>query len=185
MGEVELLLAVEAALKTAFADTDGKRVGVQPDGQPPPVAGAAAPAGAGWYAGIDDAGTDNRSSQADQLDHYFAVTVTLTWWANAIPQDRRGRRLMAEGELREKAATVLAALHASYAVMADANARLAASQPTRPGFVEPLLVRSASPVQPKGGDWVWADPDNDAAPSVLVKVMRFGEARRIEPWPVG
>jgi hypothetical protein len=183
MGEVELLLAVEAALKTAFADPDGKRVGVQPDGQPPPVAGPAA-AGAGWYVGIDDDGSTNQSDQADQLDNRFGVRVVLSWWASVIPQDRRGRRLLAEGELRERAATVQAALHASYAVLLDANARLATSQPTRPGFVEPLLVRSASRVQPRGADWLWAEPGDDA-PTVLVKELVFAGARRIEPWPPG
>ena len=169
MSDVALLGAVESRLRTAFGDTEGRFVGIQPGGQPPPVMGQ-------WYIGIDSLGYRNTDDNALSLDESYDVLVVVTFKYAVAPVDRRGLKMQATGELRDWSLKARAALHMDYSTINAANSTLGAAVN---GFIEPLRFRNASKVLSKGADWVWMD-DAHHAPTVFAVELRFGGARRIQ-----
>lgn len=169
MSDIALLGAAESRLRSLFADPEGKFVGIQPDGQPPPVAGQ-------WYVGLDSAGYRNTDTNALSLDESYDLLVVVTFKYAVVPADRRGQRWQATAELRDKALAIRAALHMDYTTLNAANTALGAAVN---GFVEPLRFRNASKVLSKGADWVWAE-DAVNPPSVFAVELRFGGARRVQ-----
>ncbi len=177
MSAVALLRAVEARLRSVLSDPDGQRVGVQDSGSPPPFAGQVYYAV--WWAGCQ-AGEDNPLS----LDKVHGVNVSLTWRMGYAPRDRKGARILASGELLEKAEAVADALHCDYTTMNAANALIPGTADyasenggsvTTSGFVEPLRLSDIGQPREEGPDWIGAA---DGADLLVIDVRMVG-ARRV------
>lgn len=168
MSAVALLQAVEARLRDVLSDPEGKVCGVQDGPHPPPFAGQV-------YHAIHWAGCKGDDPNSLSTDKLHDVTVTLTWRMGYSPKDRRGARILASGELLEKAEFVADSLHMDYVSMNAANQLISGFGTTTSGFVEPLKLGSIGTPQPVGPEWVGA---SDGADLLVVPVMMVG-ARRV------
>lgn len=169
MSDIALLSAAETRLRSVFNDPEGRFVGAQPGGQPPPAMGQ-------YYVGLDSAGYRNNDARGLSLDEVYDLLVVVTFKYAVAPADRRGLKMQAASEIRDTALRVRAALHMDYGVLNAANALIGAAAS---GFVEPLRFRSASAASAKGADWVWAE-DAAQPPTVFAAELRFGGARRVQ-----
>lgn len=180
-----LLKAVEARLRSAAVldDPDGKRCGVQIDGRPPGQAGQI-------YYAVHWSGARDRqeTTTADQVDLEHQVTVTISARFGVAPPDRRGAKLVADGELLDLAEALAApgVIHGNYAdVINAANALIPGTEEydaangggaTTNGFIEPLQLLGVGPVTPKNKDWM----TSHLSPDVYAIEVRFGRARRLQ-----
>jgi hypothetical protein len=168
-----LLQAVEAELKDLFQAVAAFRVGIEPDGRPPPSAGQ-------WYAAVFPKSETNRDHNPVKLDLAHGIGVTVTQKLAVAPRDRQGRQMTIAGSgLIPVAGRIRDRLHGSWSVVNRANALLTAEDY---GFAETLVFGGAV-YSIKGPDWVWAGEDED--PSVFVAELSFVGARRVVPLGVG
>lgn len=170
MSDVALLNAVEKRLRTALGDADGRFVGVQLEGVPPPAAGS-------FYVSIDAGPYRNSDMNPQSLDEFFGVTVTLAFKMQFAPKDRRAGVAAGRDHVRGVTRTVITALHCDYQVLNDANAELGAAVN---GFVEPLRFARASPAVAKAPDWIGGKTDHPDRKGIYVRTVEFADARRVQ-----
>lgn len=181
MSSRALLKGVESRLREELSDPQGKIVGVQPDGRPPPSAGQ-------WFYAVHPGGITGDDPNSLSHDRLYAVTVTITARMGYAPRDRRGERMTLDQELLDRAEQVADWLHQDdgHRILANqlisgtaewADLQTPPTLATDSGFVEPLRLLSISPVQQVPSEWFGAQDGSD----VYVAVVNLGNARRIRP----
>lgn len=169
-----LLRACESGLRTFLSDPDGKVAGIQPaPGAPPPVFGQ-------WYYAIHaGAVTGDQATNSLSNDKLYAVQVTITAKTAYVPADRKGRVIVSQGDVVDRAEDVADYLHMNYAVLDAANALIPGAGVSVNGFDEhPLLLESITPPSDVAADWTGGDTNPG---DVLVSTVTLGGARRVRP----
>lgn len=161
-----------------------EQCGVQPDGEPDPVAGEV-------YVSVYPLGIRNTDEGAHRLEEEYEVGVAVTLRAGSMPVDAFGPAgvTRATSGLYARAEAIRARLHMDYGVLdlvggVCGTASWTGGRPyslpaTAQGFAEPLRFRTCSAVRLKGPDWFSAEGDADP-PGGLVVEMVFAGARRIQ-----
>ena len=168
MSEVALVNAVAKKLRTTLSDRTGDHVRVSFEGQPFPHSGQ-------WFVGVAENGFSNQSMSATGLDELYSVKVVITFKMAYSPKKDIEELMAEQGQMRDMTRKVVTAIHQQWDVIGYANTELGNAVN---GFIECLRFSSATPVQTRGGDWVWSDSDNP--PSVYVRELTFINARRIQ-----
>ena len=164
---------VVETLKGVLNDPDGKSVGYQPSGRPPPRFGQT-------YVAVSFAGSRSEASDPDRDERTFDVAVTITHRTAYAPADRRGKEA-AKGD--PDAALTLADELPGYFVgrwepVQKANALIAGAGVATNGFCETFQSASVGELEEPGADWLsGSGPGNE--PGVQVIRITLSGARRI------
>lgn len=185
-----LALGIQKTLRDAFADPDGKRIGIAPPNlQPPAVAGQ-------WYVAI---GQENSvrgpSNSGDLIDEVYTVQIVVTAKTAYVPYDRLGwethgpagatqiaaAAAVSNPGLQPSATSVANKVHAllmeQYPVINNANLFVPGFNSLIDGFIEPFHRVSVSGVSDKPPSWVFSDAKN-ARPGELSFVTVTAEGAR-------
>lgn len=167
-----LLKANEAALQAFLSDPDGKVAGVQPTpGAPPAKFGQ-------WYYAVHFGSITGDDPNALSNDKLYGVQVTISARTAYAPTDRKGRVLVTEGDVIDRAEAVADLLGMSYDVMNAANLLIDGFGVTTNGFCEPLKFQDITPPVAAPPEWFGG---TDGSPDVLVSTVTFVGARRVRP----
>lgn len=171
MSKAALLRGAQKRLRATFDDPSGKRIGIQPTGQPPPFAGQ-------WYIAIHPGARSNSDTNPLSLEERYDLGVTVTVRMGYAPKDRQGERVLLDAPdgILHLADRIRADLHGNYDVLIEANTLIGDESN---GFVEPLSFQSDSVIQEKPASWVWAD-DDENPPTTFAVEMKFGGALRVQ-----
>lgn len=188
MSMKELALAVRDFIRADAPEGMGYRddqCECMSDGRPPPKCGDV-------FISIHDGPVKSISRTC--LDEYYSLVVTVTQRAPKMPFDRFGTDLLKKAAvgLNDRVRALRARLHGNYVILNAANTLLGVPTDPNPvpplpgagdpplGFYEPLWVRREI-VKAKlvGGDWLHANPDEEAA--ALVVDINLDGARRTQP----
>jgi len=194
MSERALSLGIAKHLRTLAGDTDGSRIGYQPDMKPPPASGQ-------WYISIGrPSSSRGPASGGDVNDRVYNVQVCLTLKLGYAPMDRHGHELanpasdpdfagpltpttqetdwMPEDGMLDFADKIAGYLIESYATINAANTFISGFGGTTNGFVEPFHQVSIGDVQSPGASWCYGEGGDDAGEVRTITISCSG-ARRI------
>ena len=168
-----LCLGVVAVLKGVLNDPDGKLVGYQESGRPPPRCGQS-------YYAVSAAGSRSDAADANRDERTFDVSVTITHRTAYAPADRRGKEA---SKAEPDAALTLADEIPGYFVgrwepLLAANALIAGAGTATNGFVEPFQSASVGDLEEPPADWLGGSPGGGEAGVQVIRITLSG-ARRI------
>lgn len=164
-----LLEAVRDHLRSELQLADDQ-CDVTPGGRPTPASGQ-------LFVGVDDAGSENSTTQ--YLSETVSVDVFVSIRAGDVPTDRKGRviYLANSRSINSLCDRVRLALSGKYEVTNAANVLLQAAAATAVGFQRPLHYMGSGPARSESGNWSYSTQGED---SYLVKQLRFGGALRVQ-----
>ncbi len=181
-----LLSGVEQRLRSAAVLNDnptgalgtGAICGVQPDGKPPGFSGQ-------MYYAISSGGERDIDDNAQGLDRYYGVVVTITVRMGYAPRDRRGAQITTPAQLLDQADMVAAALNQDDIHRISANTLIPNTAEwvavnggtvTKNGFIEPLRAGPIGKVIKAPPDWT----DSSVKTDVYYVEVTLKEARRVQ-----
>jgi len=164
-----LMQATRDTIRAAFK-LDELGCEVMPDGRPTPMAGQV-------FFAVHPGGSNNSSDLS--VDELFDFSVTLTMRTGVPPYDRIGTNVMLDRNgVLAMARRMAILVGMNYDLMNAANAIITGVASDANGFIRPPVFRSMQYLGAKGGDWFFADPDEDV--SGLAVQVEFRDARRVQ-----
>jgi hypothetical protein len=176
-----LLLAFREAIQQASPTLGYGQAnsGIMPDGRPPPPVGAV-------FLAIHEG--DVSSESVENLDEYFAVSLTLTVRTTQVGRDQIGDRILLRKVANQigfnaRCDRLRKMMHNNWSAVSAANnwlIQLVGSTPSLIyGFCEPARYQGMSTPDFVTGDWFSASPDADDVG--IMSQLSFARARRLQP----
>ena len=170
--DVAAMEAVAQVIREAArSDVVNKNCGVQPGGNPPPVAGD-------LYISIDEGGASNPDAVGqDHLTEELRITVWISVRLGVLPVDRRSSAYFgAINAISPIDRQIIAGLHGNWNLRTIANAKLGANDIDTQEFQDTLWYRGREKTRIEDGSW---SHQTDKI-GWLVRPLNFSGFRRVQ-----
>lgn len=163
---------VQVIREAARSDVVNKNCGVQPGGNPPPVAGE-------LYISVDEGGVTNPDPPGqDHVTEELRITVWISIRIGVVPLDRRANAYFgAINALSPIDRQIVAGLHGNWNLRLIANSKLGANDADVQEFQDTLWFRGREKTRIETGDW---SHQPDTKVGWIVRPLNFSGFRRVQ-----